>query len=44
MILGGGREIFRAIYEVIKLTEMDFIVNDLSKEDEQGKIIFKRML
>lgn len=23
---------------------MDFIVNDLSKEDEQGKIIFKRML
>lgn len=44
MVLGAGREMVRALHEVMKLNEMDFLISDLKKEDETGAIMFRKML
>jgi Integrator complex subunit 3 N-terminal len=43
-VLGGGREMMRALHEVMKLNEMEFISTALGQEDETGKIIYRKML
>lgn len=35
-ILAGGRELFRAMQEVIKVPELNFLFSELRKEDESG--------
>jgi hypothetical protein len=34
----------RALHEVMKLNEMDFLVSELRREDESGAIVFRKML
>lgn len=34
----------RALHEIMKLNEMDFLVSELRREDESGAIVFRKML
>ena len=34
----------RALHEVMKLNEMDFLISDLRREDEAGAVVFRKML
>ncbi len=44
MFLIGGRELFRALQEVMNVHEMDPILKELSREDESGNPTFRRIL
>ena len=34
----------RALYEVMKINEMDFITSQLNRPDEKGNVIYRKML
>lgn len=44
VILGAGREMIRALHEVMKLNELEVLTHALNQEDETGAIIYRKML